>query len=237
MLVLIIYILVLAFILTSAVLVSGQGLTTYTICRAGVRACLFLYTFTKAAILLFLVERIHVVRAPFFNRRKDKIYLACLATVIVAFVPVVVHSYLNPVTSMDPSNGRCYFGISGSASIPILAVSTFVDIVLTGVFFYLLRPKLAPTTPPTNLYSVKSLCTGKVPLAPITLSQTTVQRDLRTLLWKSLIGSLLIEIPMMANMIQFVVTKGEELGTVCMALCVIERESPCHLRMYFANKS
>ncbi|KAF2833230.1 hypothetical protein CC86DRAFT_376436 [Ophiobolus disseminans] len=222
MLVLVIYTLVLIFIILSAVLVAGQGLHNFRLCVAGTWVCLILYTFTKFAIFLFLVERIHVVRAPFVRRKKDKIYLACLATVILMYGPVIVNSYIRPVTNMGSSGTRCNFGIRGDASIPVLAVNMFVDLVLTGVFFYLLRPvvKLSPWQTVTNI--LRSRPKRNIPLEENDTHETPVQRNIRILLWKSIIGSLLIEVPMIANMVQFVITKGEELGMICTALCVVE---------------
>lgn len=219
-----IYTLVFIFIITATVFVAGQGLTTYRLCRAGTWTCLVLYTIIKGAVFLFLVERIRIVRAPFVQRKYDKIYLACLGMVIVLFGPVIIHSYTNPVINMGPTKRRCYFGIKGTASIPILAVNLFIDLVLTGVFLYLLRPVVKSSSAPYPSLALKSQCDRMEPLMPLNTNETNVQRNIRTLLWKSIIGSLLIEVPMMANMIQFVITKGEELGTICLILCVVESE-------------
>jgi hypothetical protein len=210
------------FIIAAATLVSGQGLTTYKLCRGATWVCLILYTLTKAAIFLFLVERIHVVRAPFVQRKHDYIYLTCLAIVITVLGPAIIHTYFNPVTHMGPTGRRCHFGIRGRASIPILAANMFVDLVLTGVFFYLLRPAARPESRSTSSYALKNQGNIILPLVPTDTNETTAQRNIRALLWKSIVGSLLIEIPMTANMIQFVITRGEELGTICMALCVVE---------------
>jgi hypothetical protein len=224
-LVLLIYTLALIFIITATVLVAAQGLKTYRLCLAGTWVCLTLYTFTKGAIFLFLVERIHVVRAPFVQRKKDKIYLGCLAIVLLMFGPVVVNCYIHPITYMDASNGRCHFGIRGSASIPILAVNLFVDLVLTGVFFYLLRPAVRVPVLPMVSKAIKNWSKKDSVHTQDNYNETAAQRAIRTLLWKSIIGSLLIEIPMMANMIQFVITKGHEFGTICTAVCVVEGKS------------
>jgi hypothetical protein len=227
LLVLVIFALVLVFIVTATVLVAAQGLKTYRLCLAGTWVCLILYTFTKGAIFLFLVERIHIVRAPFVQRKNDKIYLGCLAMVLLMFGPVVVNCYIEPVTYMGAPDGRCHFGIEGRASIPILAVNIFVDLVLTGVFFYLLRPTtkvriLSTSSDASESWSNRD--SAKTQAANI--NDTPVQNTISTLLWKSIIGSLLIELPMMANMIQFVVTGGHEFGTICTAVCVVEGTSP-----------
>jgi hypothetical protein len=46
-------------------------------------------------------------------------------------------------------------------------------------------------------------------------------------MWKSIVGSLLIEITMLANMVQFAVTKGEELGMICFTVCMIDGKFFC----------
>jgi hypothetical protein len=143
------------------------------------------------------------------------------------FGPVVVNCYIQPVTYMGAPDGRCHFGIEGRASIPILAVNVFVDLVLTGVFFSLLRPAARTpilSTPSEASGNWSNRNSAKTQAADI--DDTPVQNTVRTLLWKSIIGSLLIELPMMANMIQFVVTGGQEFGTICTAVCVVEGISP-----------
>jgi hypothetical protein len=128
-LVMIIYFLVLSFIVSSAVLVVGQSLMTFEQCAAGTWICLALYHATKITIYLFLVERIHIVRAPFFRRKNDKIYLGCLALLVFTVGPVVINCFIKPYTDMGPDKRRCYFGINGTASIPVLTVDIFADVV------------------------------------------------------------------------------------------------------------
>jgi hypothetical protein len=163
------------------------------------------------------VERIHVVRAPFVNKRKDKIYLGCMTMIVVMYSSVAINSYINHVTELRESDGRCHFGIRGTVSIPFTVVNFFTDMVLTGVFFYLLRP-VARTPSIPSLGSTSS----KDDHPAHGGTDTQARKDIRTLLWKSIIGSLLIEIPTAANMIQFVITKGEELGMICLMICLID---------------
>jgi hypothetical protein len=222
---------VIIFIITSTTLVAGQALTTYRLCVVGTWICLILYTFTKLTIFLFLVERIHIVRAPFVQRRHDKIYLACLSIVLFGLMPATLNGYIDPVINMGPEGRRCYFGIRGKASIPILAMNIFVDLVLTGVFLYLLRPVAKFQGLPVFFGKLWNREGGSAARARVENSERPMQRNIRTLLWKSIIGGLLIELPMMGNMIQFVVTRGQELGTVCLALCVVEGKSVTSLEL------
>jgi hypothetical protein len=163
---------------------------------------------------IFFVERIHVVRAPFVNRRKDNIYLGCMTMIVIMYSSVAINSYINHVTELRASDGRCHFGIRGIVSIPFTVVNFFTDVVLTGVFFYLLRPV-------AQIPSIRSFG-SKDGHAAHGGTDTPARKDIRTLLWKSIIGSLLIEIPTAANMIQFVITKGEELGMICLTICLVD---------------
>ncbi|RYN28550.1 hypothetical protein AA0112_g7612 [Alternaria arborescens] len=190
-------------------------------CLAGTWVCLIFYTFIKAIIYVFLVERIHVVRAPFFNRRKDKLYLGCMAMIIITYSSVAINAYCNHVVELRASDGRCHFGIRGAVSIPFTVVNFFTDAVLTAVFFYLLCPivQIPGVSALSKIFKIKPNKEGNTVDSG---NDTPARKNIRTLLWKSIIGSLLIEIPMAANMIQFVLTDGEELGMICLTICLVD---------------
>jgi hypothetical protein len=171
-----------------------------------------------------MVERIHIVRAPFVRRSKDKIYLSCLAMAAVFYISIIVVSFKYRVTNLKSSDGRCHFGIRDVASFPTLAANLFTNLVLTGIFFYLLRPVV-------KLHSSSSIPAPSSPQSNKTFwgprpNESVVQCNIRTLLWKSIVASLLLEIPLAANMIQFIITKGEELGMICLVICMVDGMSP-----------
>lgn len=170
---------------------------------------------------MFLVERIHVVRAPFMNRKNDKIYLACMTMIVVMYGAVAINSYVNHVTEMKGEDGRCHFGIRGIVSIPFTVVNFFTDAVLTAVFFYLLHPVVQKPGASTVSAMIGKKSDGTASPAHGG-ADTPARKNIRILLWKSIIGSLLIEIPTAANMIQFVITKGEELGMICLTICLVD---------------
>lgn len=223
-LVLVIFVQILLFLVVTSVLITGQGLRSYSLCRGVSWTCLIGYSFTKFMIFVFLIERVHIVRAPFCKRRKDKIYLGCLAMLFVAFLPLCI-KYYNPLTKIDPVTGRCRAGNRREAIIPTIAVMSAVDVILTGVFFYLLRPVGQIHAKP----SVKQILTGKRDNSKTpgetSVQETSAQRNIRILLWKSIVGSVLIELPAIANFIQMAITRGEELGMICLSICVAEGQS------------
>ncbi|KAF1923939.1 uncharacterized protein M421DRAFT_425280 [Didymella exigua CBS 183.55] len=212
-----IYITVACYIIISAALVSGQGLYTYKLCDAGTWVCLMFYIMAKGFVYAFLVERVHIVRAPFVSRGKDKVYIACLVPAMIMYTGISLNSYFWRVTAMHESDGRCHFGIESQASIPILSVNIITNVGLTGVFFYLLRPIIKLHGMPT-VSAALSRTSKTEPV--IARGETAVQRNIKTLLTKSIIGAILIELPVAANMIQFLVTGGRELGMMCLAFCM-----------------
>jgi hypothetical protein len=152
--------------------------------------------------------------------------------IIVLYSSVAINSYVNHVTEMWDSDGRCHFGIRGIVSIPFTVINFFTDLVLTGVFFYLLRP--VAQIPGTSFLGRKSNNNGHSTHGG---NDTPGRKNIRSLLWKSIIGSLLIEIPTAANMIQFVITRGEELGMICLTICLVDGMSQTPPRIYSNSKS
>ncbi|PSN58950.1 hypothetical protein BS50DRAFT_445839, partial [Corynespora cassiicola Philippines] len=124
----------------ACVMVTGQGLWSHSLCVAGTWVCLMFYTISKSVIYAFLVERVHVVRAPYMRRRNDRIYIACMALLTALYLAVIINSYVHAVTNMEEEDGRCHFGIDGQSAIPVIAANLITDFVVTGVFFYLLLP-------------------------------------------------------------------------------------------------
>ena len=112
-------------------------------------------------------------------------------------------------------------GIPGRASIPFMVVDISVNVALTGVFFYLLRPvvKLPGSNTISGIFGRDTIKDSDAPQAK---QETVVQRNIRVLLWKSLVGSMLIMLPTVANMVQFYITGGRELALICLSLCVAD---------------
>lgn len=160
------------------------------------------------------------MRAPFVRRAHDWLYWVLMVMVLASFLGVAINAYLKPINEMQ-EDGRCHMGIPGAASIPFMVVDISVNAVLTGVFFYLLRPvvKLHGLNTISGAFGRNAV---KHPETSQARRETAVQRNIRILLWKSLFGSMLIMLPTIANMVQFYITGGRELALVCLSLCVAD---------------
>lgn len=218
-------------------MLAGQGLYTYNLCFSATWICLILYTASKLVMYfhsipllpssnlilmnysyVFLVERVHVIRAPFVRRSRDWLYLSALLLVIISFAGVAINAYVHPIIELNSQDGRCHMGIPGKVSIPFMTVDIAVDVALTAIFLYLLRPLVRLN----GISTVLGVIRTKASTATVDREETPVQRNIRHLLYKSLIGSMLIMLPAVANMIQFYITKGHELAMVCLTVCTMD---------------
>lgn len=176
---------------------------------------------------LFFIERIHVVRAPFFRRSRDWIYLTCMVLFSVTFVVQFTNIYLRRAADMRHSDGRCHMGIWRAASILVLSIDIFGGLALTSLFFYLLHPvtKVHGSASAPIVGSLSSRA-GEAFMTRDNRYESAIQRNIRILLRKSIIGGCLIVIPTIANMIQLVVTEVHELGMICLSLCMLDGMFP-----------
>ena len=120
--------------------------------------------------------------------------------------------------------GRCHIGVPGNVAIAYAIATLLVDIVMTGVYLCLLRPLMKST----GLNMRSSVFSGSF-RRKLSNSQkksrkreTIAQKNLKIVLWKSIIGGLLTMLPTVANMVQFMMTKGRELAVICLTLCVVD---------------
>ncbi|KAH7128557.1 hypothetical protein B0J11DRAFT_408135, partial [Dendryphion nanum] len=221
MLILTLYFIVMSFIVCATVMLAGQNIHVQRLCYMATWICLGFYFTCKLVIYVFFVERIHVVRAPFVRRSRDWLYIGCMIVVIASFLGVCVNAFRVPIMEVQ-ENGTCHMGLPVKASIPFLIIATAVDIVQTGVFCYLLRPIVKTYGVRTITSAFRSRVTNEESENDREEKETTVQKSIRILLWKSLVASILIILATVANVTQFYVAKGRVRATICLSTCLID---------------
>jgi hypothetical protein len=191
-----------------------------------------------ACSYIFLLERARVVRAPFMSRYRDYLWLFGMLILLGGFGSIAIVGYLSPVVELSRLDGRCRIGLPNKVSFPLLCFDVAVNFLLTGVFFWLLRPVLDFH----GLLSVSNWFGGRlssrvkqsVQKRELSLQRETdggslksaMNKNIRTLLWKCLIGSTLVMLPTVGNMAQFYVMNSRELGWVCLTICTLDSEFP-----------
>lgn len=181
-------------------------------------------TITKhVSSYIFLVERIHVVRAPYVTRRRDWVYIGSMLFMMTASSGIVINAWLHPYTAMDPKTGRCHTGIQRKVTVPFLIIDIVMDIVLTLVFFYLLQPVLKENGnwSFSIIFSSSRTRAGMVEIEGS--RDTAVQRSIRALLQKSIIGALGITIvTLVLFIVQYFFVEGKGVALVCSSICLVD---------------
>ncbi|CAI6339239.1 unnamed protein product [Periconia digitata] len=239
MLVLSLYVLVMGFFLGLLILHTGQGLYTYQLCFALTWVCLVFYAMAKSVIYIFLVERVHIVRAPYAPTRSgDYIYLGCMAVMFAACGAVVINAFLNPVTNMSPDDGRCHNGIGKRVTIPFLIIDIIMDVILTGVFVYLLHPfvrggwsqtlsvgmsiRSSSDSGGAGQGSKASAERGGGGSRGESRGESAVQRGIRTLLRRTIAGAFAITVVTLGLFVaQYLAGNGGKgVALICSSLCL-----------------
>lgn len=186
---------------------------------------------------IFLLERARVVRAPFVPRLKDRVWLLGMLVICGGFGAIAIVGYMSPVVELSKLDGRCRIGLPPRVSFPLLCFDVVVNFLLTGVFFWLLRPVLdfhgllkMSTWFENRLTSKVKQSIHKSEVQVMSSPEgaslkSAINHNIKILLWKCLIGSALVMLPTVANMAQFYVMNSRELGWVCLTICTLDGPS------------
>ena len=155
--------------------------------------------------------------------------------VVGGFGAIAIVGYMSPIVELSQLDGRCRIGLPPRVSFPLLSFDVGINFLLTGVFFWLLRPALSCQ----GLSPMSGICGNRIMQAILRHVRkrqdsntdsdsrlTAMNRSIKTLLWKSLIGSTCIMFPTVANMAQFYIMKGRELGWICLTICTLDGMHP-----------
>jgi len=115
----------------------------------------------------------------------------------------------------------------------LLSYDTFVNLFLTGVFIYLLRPLLRFGTPSSSPYWGSHARTLVRRLVGVSLHSAHEMENgyilntgrlqaVEKLVWKSLIGAFVVLLPTIANLAILFVMGGRELGWLCLTVCTLD---------------
>lgn len=181
---------------------------------------------------VFLVERAHALRAPYMKRSRDWIWLGGMITIACGFGSIAICGFIWPIANLSEIDGRCRIGLPFRVTIPLLTFDVVINTLLTGVFVYLLRPLLrfsvrATEVAPTTLFAngvrriLKRPHGGSNSLDVCPINHHSF-KSIERLLWKSLIGSVLIMLPTVGNLVALIPLHGRELGGVCLTICAFD---------------
>ncbi|KAI8940790.1 hypothetical protein NX059_002054 [Plenodomus lindquistii] len=222
-LVLLLFAFSLSFVVSAAIVTVGLDLATLNICRGAVILCLAFYVGSKITLYIFFVERAHALRAPFMRRHHDLVWLFGMVAIAFGFGSTAIAGFIWPIADFNSSSRRCHIGLRRRVTIPLLGFDFMLNVFLTLVFVYLLSPvvrslDLRFCTFPASRFT---MCIGnlfrrakKKAAVDLHRSNQRMVRQMEHLLVKTLVGSVLIMLPTLGNLITLCVLGGRELGWV-----------------------
>jgi hypothetical protein len=121
-------------------------------------------------------------------------------------------------------------GLRRRAALPILCFDVVMNILLTVIFVYLLNPVIQSNSHAVSRCSASRLagnignCCRRKRDKVVQLRTTNphVARRLKTLLWRTFVGSCLVLLPTVGNLLQLTILEGNELGFVCLICCTLD---------------
>ncbi|KAJ5061428.1 hypothetical protein J3E72DRAFT_385362 [Bipolaris maydis] len=224
------YISAMTFIIAAAIVHNGLGITTDAICKAAIRLCLLFYTAGKVSMYLFLVERVHVLRAPYRSRWSDYLWLFSTMGIFVSLGAIGAAGFIVPITSLSRDDGRCRIGLQPYAIIPLLICDIVINILLTLVFIYLLSPVIRRSRPSGAGFASRlagatgNLCRQAEQRTAVSLhpvNQRLVRR-VEKLLFKTLVGCFLVVLPASGNLTALWIYQGKMPAFMCFTICIFD---------------
>ncbi|KAL5465116.1 hypothetical protein PMIN06_000854 [Paraphaeosphaeria minitans] len=156
-----------------------------------VDAGLICYMTTKILMYYFLVERAYIIRGSRAPRLKTKLWLFNCLGMLLPYCAVVVLNFVFRIAYID-DNGVCIIGMERIAMLPLIVFDVIVNVYLTLLFIMPLR----------TLYSY----------------QHGTNRALRTMAFRSFVGSCATLTSSVVNLTILMVLKGEP-GWICLMCC------------------
>ncbi|KAJ4982938.1 hypothetical protein SVAN01_11570 [Stagonosporopsis vannaccii] len=222
-----------AFVFAVGINSAGLGLATDTQCYAAIRVCIAMYGVAKIALYLFLLERVHIVRAPFIDRIRDPVWVVGTILTVGGFAGIMGYEFVSPRAELSRVDGICRIGIQPGSGIAVIVLDTAINVALTFIFIWQLRPALGSLTPWRSSHEPNSASgSGKRSCLDVirrrsddreqSSSRNASQRNLKIMLFRNVIGSSLLLCATIANNAIFL---GWTLGThshACQLMCLTD---------------
>jgi len=162
------------------------------------------------------------MRAAHLSRKRDLVWLLSTIVIVVGLGAIGLAGLISPVYWLSDLDGRCRIGLQRYAAIPLLTCDIVINLYLTLVFTYLLSP-LVKDSKAFGAGLASRIAQGIGALsrtarrkAAVDLhrSNQVMAHKFEKLLWKTLIGCLLVILPTAANLAALTILVGKELAFV-----------------------
>lgn len=177
------------------------------------------------------------------RRTQDWIWLGGMLIIAAGFGSIAIAAFVWPISDLSSVDGRCRIGLPLKVTIPLVTFDAAINVALTALFVYLLRPLMHfertshSTAVATHRFTAglgrmlnKSAHTNIPGVCPV---NRNFLKSIERLLWKSTIGSVLVMLSTISNIAILCWMRGRELGWLCLTICTFD--GMC-LRVYTPNR-
>jgi hypothetical protein len=178
---------------------------------------------------LFLLERVHIVRAPFVDRIRDRLYVIGGVFTTGSYLALMAWQFVNPMAILDHQTGACKIGIEPPAAIAIIVLDILINTVLTGIFVWQLRPALGSAAPRIRSLASDTGCTetdssarGLKRWLKRTRRAISSRNDLRVMLIRNVVGSGFMLFVTLCNNSLFLSWDFAKMSHACLLMCLTD---------------
>ncbi|KAF4986943.1 hypothetical protein FDECE_15683 [Fusarium decemcellulare] len=186
------------FVFATAIIQQVFGVnSSFAMCHGAILLCLVCYVTTKVLIYVFLVEKAYIIRSSTTRRKKSRLYLFNMISLLGGYTIVVILNFVFRIAKIV--NGECLIGMQSISMIPLITFDAVVNVYLTILFLIPLK----------NLYSFKNL------------PKTNANSRLRNVAFRTFVGACCTLTSSIVNLTVLMVLNGEP-GWVCLMCCNID---------------
>jgi hypothetical protein len=170
---------------------------------------------------MFWLERVRIVRAPFVDRFRDPIWVIGMILIFGGFMTMTGCELISPRAFLSRVDGTCTIGIHPSYSTAVIAVDTFFNFVLMGIFILQFRPMGGFADCKPLMRKVARETENKA-----SSTRASLNRNLSRMLVRNVVGSIFMLIATAVNNILSITQDFANESHACQLLCLSDSRCP-----------
>lgn len=178
---------------------------------------------------LFLLERVRIVRAPFVKRTRDPIWIVGGIATICGYTAVMGVEYVAPEAELSRIDGICRIGIQPEAAIAMIALDTSVNVILTGIFIWQLRPAAVSLVRHPGHVTTRARRTSSLSWmlkreenGLSSTGRSLSEKNLNAMLVRNVVASILLLLNTVIPNIIFLTWPAARMSHACLLLCLTD---------------
>ncbi|KAK5002412.1 hypothetical protein LTR60_007117, partial [Cryomyces antarcticus] len=179
--------------------------------------------------------RIYAIRCSYATRFKDWLWVACMSVLVVGVGVIAVIAFLWALARLSAVDGKCRIGFPKKVSIPLLIYDISINVGLSAILIQLLRPLLhwGPPGPTSRTlayvvdwFYLRFGIPAPRPIVSTSSGASTIVtpelKKLKKLITRSTVGTIMVLIPTVANLVILLCFDGSEQGWMCFTICTLD---------------